>query len=69
MNPQLRGHSQAASRPGEPAVSGPETLASETHRRQEMDIDPPQAAAHQDVGLDEGQGFFVVHRWSVRKAS
>ena len=27
-----------------------------------MDIDPPQAATHQLVGLDERKKFFVLHR-------
>jgi len=33
-----------------------------------MDINPTQAAAHQGVGLDEGEDFCVFNDWYVREA-
>ena len=64
----LRGHPQTARRLGEAVVSGPEAFSSETDRREEVHINPPQTAAHQGMGFDEREDLPVVNHWRARKA-
>jgi len=34
-----------------------------------MDVDPPEPAPHQGVGIDEGQHFVVIHDRGLREMS
>jgi len=64
---KLRGYAQAASRLGQTTIPGPQALAGQCYRREQMDIDPAQTAPHQLVGLDERKNFFVLHRRRLRE--
>ena len=63
----LRGDAQPASRLGQTTVPGPEALAGQCYRREQMEIDPPQTAPHQRVRLDERKNFFVLHQRRLRE--
>jgi hypothetical protein len=69
MDVSLGGYSQPASDPRKTTVPCPKTFSPEQDRRQEVCIDPAQAAAHQTVGLDERQDFLVLDDRSSREIS
>ena len=63
------GHAESPRRDCEPAIFGPQLVATHARGREQVDVYPSQADAHQSMSFNKRQHFVVISRCGRGKVS